>query len=178
MSHHRDEAAWITEGFRLNHPQGGADVHHVPDIHDFLKFVVENNASDLHIKAGSPPSVRASGKLGRTEFPRMSGADSEQAAMAMMSEDHIAELKVKGEVDFAYSEPGVGRFRVNVHKQRGSIAIAARLVLASVPSFHSLGLPPAVEQLAGEHRGMLLVTGPTSSGKTTSTGAILSLIHI
>jgi twitching motility protein PilT len=149
----------------------------VPDIHDFLRFVVENNASDLHIKAGSPPSVRASGHLGRTEFDRMSGADTEQAAMAMMNEEHIAELKVKGEVDFAYSEPGVGRFRVNVHKQRGSIAIAARLVLASVPSFHSLGLPPAVEQLAGEHRGLLLVTGPTSSGKTTTTGAIISHIN-
>ena len=177
MLPHRGVAAWITEGFRLNHPLAAADGQHVPDIHDFLRFVVENNASDLHIKAGSPPSVRASGNLGRTEFPRMSGADSEEAAMAMMTEDHVITLKEKGEVDFAYSEPGVGRFRVNVHKQRGSIAIAARLVLASVPSFGSLGLPPAVEKLAGEHRGLLLVTGPTSSGKTTTTGSIISHIN-
>jgi twitching motility protein PilT len=177
MIHYNKPKAWIDRDFRLNDPPGAADGYHVPDIHDFLKFVVENNASDLHLKAGSPPSVRASGNLRRTEFPRMSGADTEQAAMAMMNEDHIAELKAKGEVDFAYSEPGVGRFRVNVHKQRGSIALAARLVLASVPSFHSLGLPPAVEKLAGEHRGLLLVTGPTSSGKTTTTGAIISHIN-
>jgi len=116
----------------------------VPDIHDFLRLVVDNKASDLHLKAGSPPCVRVSGKLGRVELDRLSAADCEQAAMVMMTEDHIAELKAKGEVDFAYSEPGIGRFRVNVHRQRGSIAVAARLVLASVPSFQSLGLPNAV----------------------------------
>ena len=149
----------------------------MPDIHEYLRYVVENGASDLHAKAGSPPSVRTSGKLTRTDFPRLSAAGCEEAAMAMMGEEHISELKAKGEVDFAYSEPGVGRFRVNVHRQRGSIAIAARLVLASVPSFSSLGLPNAVEQLANEHRGMLLVTGPTSSGKTTTTGAIISHIN-
>ena len=96
--------------------------------------------------------------------------------MAMMTEEHIVPLKEKGEVDFAFSEPGVGRFRVNVHKQRGSIAIAARLVLASVPSFIPSVSHP-VEQLADEHRGLLLVTGPTSSGKTTTTGAIISHIN-
>ena len=149
----------------------------MPDIHDFLRLVVDNKASDLHMKAGSPPVVRVSGKLARVELDRLSAADCEQAAMAMMTEDHIAELKAKGEVDFAYGEPGIGRFRVNVHRQRGSIAIAARLVLASVPSFQSLGLPNAVEQLANEHRGLLVVTGPTSSGKTTTTGAIISHIN-
>ncbi|MGH2828509.1 MAG: type IV pilus twitching motility protein PilT [Actinomycetota bacterium] len=149
----------------------------MPDIHDFLRLVLDHKASDLHLKAGSPPTLRVSGNLGRVKLERLSAADCEQAAMVMMSEDHIAELKVKGEVDFAHSEPGVGRFRVNVHRQRGSIAIAARLVLATVPSFQSLGLPNAVEQLANEHRGLLLVTGPTSSGKTTTTGAIISHIN-
>ncbi|HZA20523.1 MAG TPA: PilT/PilU family type 4a pilus ATPase [Actinomycetota bacterium] len=147
------------------------------DIHDLLRYVVEHEGSDLHMKAGTPPSVRISGKLGKIDRPRLTLQDLQDAAAQLMDSEHVATLKKMGEVDFAYSEAGIGRFRVNIHKQRGSLALAARLVLPGAPSFGSLGLPPVVETLANEHRGLVLVTGPTSSGKTTTTGAIINHIN-
>jgi twitching motility protein PilT len=149
----------------------------MPDIHDYLRFVVEKKCSDLHVKTGSPPSVRLSGRVMKTEFPALGAADCERAALELMDDSHVKTLQDKGEVDLAYSESGVGRFRVNIHRQRGSLGIAARLVLPGAPEFRSLGLPPAVEALANEHRGLILVTGPTSSGKTTTTGAIINHIN-
>ena len=147
------------------------------DVHDFLKHVVDQQASDLHVKAGGVPTVRVSGTLVPTPFPSMASLDCHNAAIEIMDDKQKGVLDATGEVDFAYSEPGVGRFRVNVYRQRGSIGIAARLVLPGAPSFGSLGLPPAVEALANEHRGLLLVTGPTSSGKSTTTGAIINHIN-
>ena len=147
------------------------------DIHELLRYVVDSKGSDLHLKAGGPPSVRVSGNLAKTDFPAMDQSTCATAAQELMNDEQTLVLKEMGEVDFAYSEPGVGRFRVNVHRQRGSVAIAARLVLPGAPSFHELMLPPVVEALANEHRGLLLVTGPTSSGKTTTTGAIINHIN-
>ena len=147
------------------------------DIHELLRHVVENKGSDLHLKAGGPPSVRTSGRLQKTDFPAMDPGGCAAAADEIMTDEHKAELAKMGEVDFAHSEQGAGRFRVNVHKQRGTVAIAARLVLPGAPSFSDLMLPPVVETLANEHRGLLLVTGPTSSGKTTTTGAVLNHIN-
>ncbi len=129
------------------------------------------------MKVGGSPSVRVSGRLSKTEFDRMDPAACAAAARELMDDEQAAALDKMGEVDFAYSEPGVGRFRVNVHRQRGSVAIAARLVLPGAPSFDQLMLPPVVEALANEHRGLLLVTGPTSSGKTTTTGAVINHIN-
>jgi twitching motility protein PilT len=149
----------------------------MPDIHDFLRHVVERKASDLHLKVGGPPTIRINGHLMRTDFERQDSEACQAAADEMMDDDQREELKRMGEVDFAHSEPGVGRFRVNVHRQRGSLGIAARRILPGAPSFEELGLPPAVEALANEHRGLLLVTGPTSSGKTTTTGAVIDHIN-
>jgi twitching motility protein PilT len=98
-------------------------------------------------------------------------------ASTMMSAKEAAELEENGEVDFAYSMSGLGRFRVNVHRQRGSVGIAARRILPHAPELKDLRLPPAIEHLANEHRGLLLVTGPTSSGKTTTCGAVLKHIN-
>jgi twitching motility protein PilT len=95
----------------------------------------------------------------------------------MMGEKERNELDAKGEVDFAYSLSRVGRFRVNIHKQRGSLGIASRRILPDAPGFKDLQLPAIVEQLASEHRGLLLITGPTSSGKTTTCGAIIKHIN-
>ncbi len=149
----------------------------VADIHDFLRYLVDQEGSDLHIKPGGPPSIRVSGNLVKASFDSLRVLDCVAAAMEMMNDEQKHQLEHAGEVDFAFSEPGVGRFRANVYKQRGSVAIAARLVLPSAPSFAALGLPPAIETLANEHRGMLLITGPTSSGKTTTTGAVLNHIN-
>jgi twitching motility protein PilT len=147
------------------------------DIHNLLRYVVENKGSDLHMKAGTSPSVRVSGNLSKIDHPRMTPEGMNEAAAELMDDNHREILNKMGEVDFAYSEVGIGRFRVNIHRQRGSVAIAARLVLPGAPSFSTLGLPPAVESLANEHRGMLLVTGPTSSGKTTTTGAVINHVN-
>jgi twitching motility protein PilT len=107
----------------------------------------------------------------------MSAADCERAAMELMNDEQAMRFKQVGEVDFAYSIQGLGRFRVNVFRQRGSVGMALRRVLPGSPSFETLGLPPASRQLADEHRGLILVTGPTSSGKTTTTGAMINHIN-
>jgi len=147
------------------------------DVQEFLRYVVDKKASDLHVKAGGPPYVRVSGHLVKTDFAAMSAADCERAAMELMNDEQAMRFKQVGEVDFAYSIAGLGRFRVNVFRQRGSVGMALRRVLPGSPSFETLGLPPAVRKLADEHRGLLLITGPTSSGKTTTTGAMINHIN-
>ena len=147
------------------------------DIHDFLRAVVDQKGSDLHLKAGGPPYIRTQGSLEKTDFPVLTASDCERAAMELMNDAQAKRFKEKGESDFAFSEQGMGRFRVNVFRQRGSIALACRRVLPGSPAFETLGLPPAVRTLADEQRGIVLVTGPTSSGKTTTTAAMLSHIN-
>ena len=146
-------------------------------VSEFLKYVVDQKASDLHVKAGGPPYVRVNGRLFKTHFPVMTAADCERAVMEIMSDEQARSFKRKGEAKFAYSEPGLARFRVNAYQQRGSVAIACRRVLPGSPGFETLGLPPVVQKLADEHRGLLLVTGPTSSGKTTTTAAMINHIN-
>ncbi|MEA2433569.1 MAG: twitching motility protein PilT [Actinomycetota bacterium] len=149
----------------------------VAHIDDFLKYVVEVKSSDLHVKTGSPPMIRMSGHLEALDHPVIEHKRAEELSTQMMAKKHLDVLEQMGEVDFAYSVAGLGRFRVNVHKQRGSLGVAARRILPGAPDFKDLGLPPAIETLAKEHRGLLLVTGPTSSGKTTTCGAILKYIN-
>ncbi|MFN2490729.1 MAG: type IV pilus twitching motility protein PilT [Actinomycetota bacterium] len=147
------------------------------NITEFLRYVVDNKASDLHIKAGGPPSVRLSGRLEKAPFAPMSSADCERVAMEIMDVDQAQLFKTRGEIDFAHSEPGLGRFRTNVFRQRGSVALALRRVLPGSPAFETLGLPPVVRTLSDEQRGLVLVTGPTSSGKTTTTAAMLNHVN-
>ncbi len=113
----------------------------------------------------------------KTDFTPMSAADCERTALSLMNDEQAMRFKQVGEVDFAYSIAGLGRFRVNVFRQRGSVGMALRRVLPGSPSFETLGLPPRVRGLAEEQRGLLLVTGPTSSGKTTTTGAMINHIN-
>jgi twitching motility protein PilT len=147
------------------------------EISDLLKHLVERKASDLHLKVGAAPVYRVDGDLYRSEFPKLSPKDTERAAFEMMPERSVQEFTDSGEADFAYSVPGLGRFRCNVYRQRGSVGIAIRRVLPGSPSFEALGLPPVVRKLAEEQRGLLLVTGVTGSGKTTTTGAMLNHIN-
>jgi twitching motility protein PilT len=162
---------------RPNWREATRDMSATIDVQEFLRYVVDRKASDLHVKAGGPPYVRISGHLIKTEFHAMSAADCERAAMELMNDEQAMRFKQVGEVDFAYSIQGLGRFRVNVFRQRGSVGMALRRVLPGSPSFETLGLPPASRQLADEHRGLILVTGPTSSGKTTTTGAMINHIN-
>lgn len=146
-------------------------------IHDLLRYLVDCKGSDLHLKAGNVPCVRVNGLLTRTDFPMLSAADCERSAMELMNDKQVEMVKDRGEVDFAFAEQGMGRFRVNVFLQRGSYSMAARRVLPGSPAFETLGLPSVVRSLADEQRGMILVTGPTSSGKTTTTAAMINHIN-
>ena len=147
-------------------------------IEDLLRYIVDVKASDLHVKAGSPPTIRVSGNLQPLDYPMIKPDEANSMAAALLTTDkERGTLEELGEVDFAYSMPGLGRFRVNVHRQRGSLGVAARRILPGAPNFGELQLPPVVEKLAQEHRGLVLVTGPTSSGKTTTCGAILKHIN-
>ncbi|MBA2724634.1 MAG: type IV pilus twitching motility protein PilT [Actinobacteria bacterium] len=144
---------------------------------DFLHYTVAVKASDLHLKVGAPPTIRINGNLHPLDYPVLEADEARILTSEMLGEKERVELEKQGEADFAYSVPNLGRFRVNAHKQRGSYAIAARRILPGAPDFKDLRLPAVVERLAAEHRGLLLVTGPTSSGKTTTCGAIIKYIN-
>jgi twitching motility protein PilT len=146
-------------------------------IDELLAQVAKAGASDLHVKVGSPPMVRVDGELTNLDEPPCSPDDTKDYAASLMSEKQIRRFSETNEIDFAYSAAQVGRFRVNVYRQRGTISIAMRQVMTQVPDFNGLNLPPAVQKLALEPRGMVLVTGSTGSGKTTTLAAMLDHIN-
>jgi twitching motility protein PilT len=149
----------------------------VKPVDELLKEMVAAGASDLHIKAGSPPVMRVDGDLQSMEEEVCSPETTKDHAAALMSDKQIRRFSETNEIDFAYSAPDIGRFRVNIYRQRGSISIAMRQVVSFIPSFEDLLLPPIVQQLALEPRGMLLVTGTTGSGKTTTLAAMIDHIN-
>lgn len=154
------------------------EVPPVPSVDEYLQALVESGGSDLHLKAGGPAFVRIDGDLKPvTTLPPTSPNDTERLADEMMDARLLEAFEDRKEVDFAYSIAGVGRFRVNAFRQRGSVGVVCRRVLPGTQSFASLGLPPSVRKLAEEQRGLVLVTGPTGSGKTTSTAAMISHIN-
>ncbi len=148
------------------------------DVHDYLSYLVDKQGSDLHLKAGGPAHVRIDGELSEVhDLPPLSPADTARCAAQLMEGEVAERFRDADEADFAYSLSGVGRFRVAVFTQRGSVGVVLRRVLPGSQSFEDLGLPPAVRRLAEEHRGLVLVTGPTGSGKTTTTAAMLSHVN-
>ncbi|MGI8426793.1 MAG: type IV pilus twitching motility protein PilT [Actinomycetota bacterium] len=149
----------------------------VSQIDKYLHDLVDKGASDLHFKAGAPPALRIDGALVRTEFPKLTAADVERTAKQLMSERARLQFEESGEADFAYSAASLGRFRCNVYRQRGQVGIAIRRVLPPSTSFESLGLPSVMEQIALEPRGLILVTGITGSGKSTTTAAMIDYIN-
>jgi twitching motility protein PilT len=149
----------------------------VLELHDLLRFAMEHRGSDLHLKVGSPPHVRVDGHLMVAPFETVTAADSERIALAVLPPDRAEELSATGETDFALSIPGVGRFRVNAFRQRGSVGLVLRRVLVGMPPFESLGLPASVNRLADEQRGLVVVTGPTGSGRTTTVAAMVDHIN-
>jgi twitching motility protein PilT len=147
------------------------------DLNPLLETLAQESGSDLHLKVGSPPIIRVDGILRRLDGDRLSGTETQQAANSMIPEHRKGKLENQNEVDFAYSGPGLGRFRVNAFRQRGSMSLVIRAVQVGVPSFEELGLPPVIGQLADQPRGLILVTGPTGSGKTTTLAAMIDRIN-
>jgi twitching motility protein PilT len=147
------------------------------DLDELLRYTVEHSGSDLHVKVGSAPHVRVDGQLLMSPFDTVTPADAERMAYAVLPRDRADEFEATSEADFAHTVAGLGRFRVNVFRQRGSVGLVFRRVLPGIPSFDALGLPTVVRRLAEEQRGMVLVTGPTGSGKTTTISAIIDHIN-
>ena len=143
-----------------------------------LQILCDLDGSDLHIKGESPHSVRVDGRLFTLDDqPPISAEDALALAEAIMAPNIRAIFWDKHEADFAYSVNGVGRFRVNAFYQRGSVALAIRRVRTSTASIEELGLPDVVRRLADEQRGLIVVTGPTGSGKTTTLAAMINHIN-
>jgi twitching motility protein PilT len=143
-----------------------------------LRSMAERNGSDLILKVGSPPLVRIDGVLTRLEGEEpLKPEETAELAQAIMPLGGWLAFQDTTEADLAYSLKGVARFRANVFRQRGSVSLVLRLVRVGSPSFEELGLPPVVQTLAEESRGLVLVTGPTGSGKTTTLAAMIDYIN-
>jgi twitching motility protein PilT len=147
-------------------------------VNDLLKLAVEAGASDLHLKVGSYPMMRVRGALvAATEQKRMDHEDTVGMAAAVMSTQQRQKFKDSLEIDLAYSVPGLGRFRCNVFQQRGTIGLVLRVIPIGVKSVDQLGLPQVLKSIAEEERGLVLVTGTTGSGKSTSLAALVDHVN-
>src|SRR3990170_7353381 len=140
---------------------------------DLLRLMEEQRASDIYLKAGSPPMYRIDGEVRPGPHGPLNPADVAQLAGQMMTDQEQQRFAREQSVDLAYSAGGVGRFRVNIYRQRGSVAIVARRVRLDVPTLGDLHLPPALNDLAMAPRGLILVTGPAGSGKSTTLAAMI-----
>lgn len=142
-----------------------------------FQLAVEHKASDIHLAVESPPVLRVDGVLRRIGEEKLSCQELDQFAHFLMNENQAQRFLEQGELDFSYSLPGVGRFRVNVFRQRGSVAIVIRIIPFTVPTPESLGLPPVCIELAKLEKGLVLVTGPTGSGKSTTLASMIDYIN-
>src|SRR5262247_1482659 len=147
-------------------------------INDLLKIATERRASDLHLKVGSYPVIRVSGSLmALTELARLSQEDTIAMAFSIMSGRQKQKFKDHFEIDLAYSVPGLGRFRVNIFQQRGTVGLVLRVIPSKILTTEELVLPPILKTIAEERRGLILVTGTTGSGKSTSLAAVIDFIN-
>ena len=147
-------------------------------IDELLKTAVASGASDLHLKVGSYPMMRVSGTLVvASEEKRLDRPDTEAMANTILSDDQRAKFQAHQEVDLAYSIPGLGRFRCNVFQQRGTVGLVLRVIPTRIKTIDELGLPPVLKHIAQEERGLVLVTGTTGSGKSTTLAAMIDHIN-
>ena len=142
-----------------------------------LREAVERRASDIHLTVGVPPTLRINGALVRLNLPPLGPADTLRLFESIAPEERQTFFRQNGEVDFSHTIHGLSRFRVNAFRQRGSVAIAVRLIPEQVPTLDQLELPEVVATLARKPRGLILVTGPTGSGKSTTMAAMINLIN-
>jgi twitching motility protein PilT len=147
------------------------------DFAEVLLQVMERNASDLHLTAGSPPMIRQHGKLHALDYPRLTPQTTREIVYSILTNDQRQKLETDWQIDLAYSIPGKARFRVNAYFQRASLSAALRLIPQDMPRLGELGLPPVLEEFTKKPRGFVLVTGPTGSGKSTTLAAMLDLIN-
>ena len=147
------------------------------DLNGLLEHLIEHCGSDLHVKAGSAPHLRVHGRLRRTPFDTSSVEDVAEMVADVVPTSRARDLAERGEVSLAYAVPGLGRFRLNVYRQRGTYGLSVRLVAPGASDLASLHLPVGVQQLAELSSGLVIVSGPSSSGKSTTVAAMLDHIN-
>lgn len=144
---------------------------------DLLRETHERGASDLHLTVGAPPVLRLRGELVPLDHPPLVPVDTADLARQLMSPEQEQQLADQGECDFSYSLAGVSRFRVNTYRQRGNVAVAIRLIPHRTPRIDELGLPPVMRSLVERPQGLVVVTGPTGSGKSTTLAALIGHLN-
>jgi twitching motility protein PilT len=154
-------------------PQSLDDLH----IDELLHIVVDRGASDLHLCQNSPPIIREDGKLKRLHFEKFTPPDVQRMMYDIISDENINKFETTLELDFSYQLPRRARFRVNMYREKNSVAAAFRLIPQKIPTVEQLNLPPILKVLCERPRGLILVTGPTGSGKSTSLAAMINHIN-
>ncbi|QIB26475.1 type IV pilus twitching motility protein PilT [Caloranaerobacter azorensis] len=147
------------------------------NIYELLKKTIELGASDLHITVGYPPVMRINGELIKHGEETLTPEENIDLVKQILDEDKFKQLEINGEIDTSYSIAGLGRFRVNIYKQRGTYGMAIRAVSLRIPTIEELGLPEIVRELSRKQRGLILVTGPTGSGKSTTLASMIDCIN-
>jgi len=147
------------------------------EIQELLQLVYDRAASDLHIKTGQPPIIRVAGKLIRSSLAALTKDDVQRLIFSIITTDQRKTLEQNYELDCSFGIEGIGRFRVNVYKERGNYAAALRVVAARIPSLEELGLPPICKEMTQTPRGLILITGPTGHGKSTTLAAMIDWIN-
>jgi twitching motility protein PilT len=149
----------------------------MPTLLELLKTTVELNGSDLHITTGTPPQVRVHGKLQRLPQPELAPSETKQLAYSVLTDAQKKRFEETMELDFSFGIKGLARFRCNLFNQRGAVAAVYRLIPEKIRTFGELGLPPVLASLTEKPRGLVLVTGPTGSGKSTTLAAMIDKIN-
>src|SRR3974390_3808739 len=144
---------------------------------DLLQLVVSEGASDLHVRVGTPPTIRVHGILHRVEGPALTSEDTEELMRSITSEEQIQHVRERGGADFGFAFGEVARFRVSVFKEKGNFAMVLRQIPSKLLTMEQIGVPPSVKEMLYKPRGLVLVTGPTGSGKTTTLASMLNIIN-
>ncbi len=147
-------------------------------LYDLLKMMIEKNASDLHITTGSPPRLRVDGKLVSIDHPPLTPADTKALCYSILTDAQKHKYEENNELDLSFGVKGLSRFRANIFMQRGAVAGAFRTIPFEIRGFKELGLPEIIGELVKKPRGLILVTGPTGSGKSTTLAAMIDKINV
>lgn len=149
----------------------------MPNLHQLLKTMIEKGASDLHVTTGTPPQLRIDGKLTPLKTPALSPNETKQLCYSILTDAQKHQFEEHNELDLSFGVKGLSRFRANVFMQRGAVSGAFRSIPFKIMTFQELGLPPVISDLARKPRGLVLVTGPTGSGKSTTLASVIDLIN-
>jgi twitching motility protein PilT len=158
---------------QVSAPRPIEEVH----VDELLRLVVEKKGSDLHLASGVPPVLRIDGKLLATNYAVLSDFEVQRMIYAVLTDEQIRTFETDYELDCSYQLKEVSRFRVNVYRDRGAVAVAFRVIPSKIPTVRELGLPLVLEDLSRRPRGLILVTGPTGSGKSTTLAAMIGQIN-